>query len=90
MKTLAEYLADYVETEMDQQGFEFMSYFREWITEGINAYQSTENCDIVIAGGDCPDCGSPMTKGSDTMFGLSGDKIDVGIYSCDCGYEIQY
>ena len=26
MKTLAEYLVDYVETKMDQQGFEFMSY----------------------------------------------------------------
>ncbi len=55
MKTLAEYLADYVETEMDQQGFEIMSYFMEWITEGSNAYQSTENCTIVIKASEIPD-----------------------------------
>lgn len=51
MKTLAQYLAEYVETEMDRQ--DDMSVYdtddlKEWIKQGIDAYQSTENCTITI------------------------------------------
>jgi len=51
MKTLAQYLAEYIETEMDRQ--DDMSVYdvdnlSEWIKEGMDAYMSTENCEILI------------------------------------------
>ena len=46
-KTLAEYLADYIETEMDREGFEYMAAIPELIKRGIEAYESTENVNIV-------------------------------------------
>lgn len=51
MKTVAQYLAEYIGTEMDRQ--DDMSVYdtdnlKEWIEEGIEAYQSTENCTITI------------------------------------------
>jgi len=92
MKTLAEYLAEFIDYQVGGDNVlpDDLDVLKEWIIDGINAYQSIGNCDIVIAGGDCPDCGKPMTKGLDTMFSLAGDKMDVGLYSCECGYEIQY
>ncbi len=50
-KTLVEYLAEYIGTEMDGQ--ENMSVYdvndlREWIKRGIQAYESTENVNIVM------------------------------------------
>jgi hypothetical protein len=90
MKTLAEYLAEYIRNEFEREWDQDISRIERWVEEGIEAYQSTENCDIVVTGGDCPDCGKSMIKGSDTMFSLTGDRMEVGLYSCECGYEIQY
>lgn len=49
MKTLVEYLADYILTEMDRQ--DDMSIYdtddlKEWLKQGIDAYESTENCTV--------------------------------------------
>ena len=89
MKALAEYLAEYIETEMDRQGFEYSSYIKEWIEQGIEAYQSTENCSIDICGGDCPDCGTLLDKKDDSTFDGTGNHIECFKYECSkCGYEI--
>ena len=57
MKTLARYLAEYIETEMDSQ--EDMSIYdvhdlQVWIVQGIDAYESTESrCDNCTKGNTC-------------------------------------
>lgn len=96
MKTLAQYLAEYLATEgdrcrnsvkIDARAIELM---KEWIEGGIDAYQSTENCTIGICGGDCPDCDSdiPMERGAAMLYN-GQDEIEVCKYECpECGYVV--
>ena len=91
MKTLVEYLADYILTEMDRQ--DDMSIYdtddlKEWLKQGIDAYESTENCSIGIVGGDCPDCNATMEKGESVLY-AECDEIEVVSYQCpECGYIV--
>lgn len=88
MKTLVEYLAEYIEEEMERQGFEYMSYFKEWIEQGLDAYESTENCTVRVVGGDCPDCMAAMEKRESTLY-AGCDEIEVDSYQCpECGYIV--
>ena len=51
MKTLAQYLAEYIETEICRVADdEILPNLQEWIEQGIDAYQSTENCRISVIG----------------------------------------
>jgi len=88
MKTLAEYLSEYIVTE--SFGLWNAGNLQEWIGRGIEAYQSTENCTIGICGGNCPDCnnGRPMERGVAVLY--SGcDEIEVCKYECpECGYVV--
>jgi len=91
MKTLVEYLADYILTEMDRQ--DDMSIYdtddlKEWLKQGIDAYESTENCSIGIVGGNCPDCKAVMEKGESVLY-AECDEIEVVSYQCpECGYIV--
>lgn len=100
MKTLAQYLAEYLNQEInDYESCEYKNpqdrYFgetelREWIEQGIDAYESTENCSIGIVGGDCPDCNNniPMECGTAMLYN-GRDEIEVVKYECpECGYEV--
>jgi len=91
MKTLAEYLAEYLEeTKMDRTEGRDVYYVdnKEWIERGLEAYESTENCSIGIVGGDCPDCGILMQKGESTLY-AGCDEIEVVSYQCsECGYIV--
>jgi hypothetical protein len=90
MKTLAAYLAEYIETEMVRQ--DGMSAYpvdnlKEWIERGIEAYQSTENCIVNTFGGSCPECDTPMTLGQDVLYDVDANDIEFAIYQCnECGY----
>jgi hypothetical protein len=97
MKTLHEYLKEYIDHEMEKQPDKhYNTVYKNllnWLEEGIAAYQSTENCTIVITGGDCPDCGKPLVNGTGQTLTSDGDNMLAGRYSCpdpDCGYEIYY
>lgn len=49
MKTLAQYLAEYIDTESERVAVGTIvdiDRLWEWIEQGIEAYQSTENCTI--------------------------------------------
>lgn len=52
MKTLAQYLAEYLETEFDRANqlhrTQQVESLHEWIKLGMDAYMSTENCTISI------------------------------------------
>lgn len=91
MKTLAKYLTEYIDHEVGGDNVlpDDMSILREWIEQGIKAYQLTENCLVSIFGGDCPDCKTPMKYKVGYVLTSDGDSIEVGIYECpECGYEV--
>ncbi len=51
MKTLAQYLAEYLEQETVGtilRGSQGIEKIEEIIGQGIDAYQSTENCEVLI------------------------------------------
>lgn len=51
LKAVAQYLADYTETEisrLDDQIVYNIDYLKRWIEQGIEAYQSTEDCVITV------------------------------------------
>jgi len=93
MKTLAHYLGEYLSQEIDERLQEATFDVDEdalavMVSEGIDAYESTCNCTISIAGGDCPDCGVPMVKGEATLYTCT-DEIETGKYECPkCGYTV--
>ena len=94
MKTLAQYLAEYVSTEVErsQQIEGFGSWdtgnMQQWLEQGIEAYQSTENCKLAICGEDCPDCSKPMVY-KDAVVYAGADEIECGSYECpECGYVV--
>lgn len=97
MKTLAHYLAEYLDTEIERidAGKVFpdesiVDWLLEQIKEGIEAYQSTENCTIGICGGDCPDCSNKIPMERDDAILYNGeDEIEVCCYQCpECGYIV--
>ncbi len=62
MKTLAQYLAEYIDREHDSgEGLNFVDSYpdgsvyldrgclKEVIKQGMDAYMSTENCEIIIS-----------------------------------------
>ena len=50
MKTLAQYLAEYIESEICScRDEEIIPGLQEWIRQGMDAYMSTENCEIIIS-----------------------------------------
>jgi len=91
MKTLVEYLAEYIITEtyrQDDMSIYDIDDLKEWIRQGIDAYESTENCSIGIVGGDCPDCKAAMEKGESVLY-AGCDEIEVVSYQCpECGYIV--
>jgi len=88
MKTLAQYLAEYLDTEFERSSRRDMESLWEWIVDGIGAYESTENCSIGIVGGDCPDCGAMMQKGESVLY-TGRDEVEVVSYLCpECGYVV--
>ena len=90
MKTLAEYLTEYIDHEVGGDNVlpDDIDILKEWIEQGIEAYQSTENCKIAICGGDCPDCGISMEYKEAIVY--TGDnEIECGSYECpECGYIV--
>ena len=48
MKTLAEFLAEYFRVEFEREWDQDISRIDCWIEEGIKAYQSTEDCKVVV------------------------------------------
>ena len=54
MTTLAKYIADYIDHEIDRGGYNYepaknmYDLFHKWIIEALDAYESTEDCKIVI------------------------------------------
>uniref|UniRef100_A0A6M3KDA0 Uncharacterized protein n=1 Tax=viral metagenome TaxID=1070528 RepID=A0A6M3KDA0_9ZZZZ len=97
MKTLVEYLAEYLDQEgvMTRPNYGKMDALNrfemfEIVKNGIDAYESTENCTITVIGGDCPDCGAAMEKGISTLFTHRCDEIEVVSYQCpECGYIVH-
>jgi len=96
MKTLAQYLADYLDQEVivsrpNNGKMEALNRFEifEIVGHGIDAYESRENCTIGILGGDCPDCGTTMDKGESVLYAGGCDGIEVVSYQCpECGYIV--
>jgi len=101
-KTLAQYLAEYlVDKHESNEGPEFIDGYpdgsvyldadslKDALEQGIEAYQSTENCRIGVIGGDCPDCGRSMDYQYASLYTQDGDKIECGSYECpECGYVV--
>ena len=100
MKSLAEYLAEYIDRETDDQRMDYAVAFnlsiysiddlKGWIEQGIEAYQSTENCIVAVCGGDCPNCndGTALVK-KDTILFDGVDDVEVCAYKCSkCGYIV--
>jgi len=101
MKTLAEYLAEYIDHEHESSdGLDPIDsypdgsiYFdkdclKRVIENGFDAYESVENCSIGIVGGDCPDCSTMMQKGKSVLY-AGHDEIEVVSYECpECGYIV--
>lgn len=92
MKTLAEYLAEYIdhETIVCRPANTVLDTFEiyELLKRGLDAYESTENCSIGIVGGDCPDCNAAMEKGESVLY-AGCDEIEVVSYQCpECGYIV--
>ena len=93
MKTLAEYLAEYIDHEtvvMQPSGGKMVALnlheIFEIVEQGIEAYESTENCSIGIIGKVCPDCGCSLKKGESALY-TGHDEIEV--YECPkCGYIV--
>ncbi|MCK4448476.1 MAG: hypothetical protein KAW56_15520 [Candidatus Marinimicrobia bacterium] len=96
MKTLAQYLAEYIVEETERgtriEGFGAwgIDNMQEWIEEGIDAYQSTENCTISICGGECPNCSNHiLLERSIGRLYTGVDEIEVCKYECPkCGYVV--
>ncbi len=90
MKELQEYLAKYIDHVcVDGVLPEDVSVLTEWFKQGLEAYQSTENCTIGIMGGDCPDCGEPMVRKNEELYDLDGNTIGFVAYVCpDCSYLV--
>jgi len=83
MKTLTEYLAEYIDEELLTN-----LHLKDVIEQGIYAYESTENCTIRLVGGDCPDCKAAMEKGESVLY-AGCDEIEVVSYQCpECGYIV--
>ncbi len=72
MKTLAQYLAEYIDEEVlaNLEHPENSPHLQCVIEQGIEAYMSTENCEIIIAPllGDPRDCGN-CRKNGETICG---------------------
>ena len=52
METLAQYLAEYIEYETELELINTKSGLVSWaelLEQGIDAYMSTENCEIIIS-----------------------------------------
>lgn len=98
MKTLPKYLAEYVEIEMrraigctDNTNLPDLELLQQWIKDGVDAYESTENCSVSVAGGDCPDCETSMELGETCLEDEDGKLVDVSLYQCpDCSYVVYY
>lgn len=96
IKPLHQYLAEYFVHKMDEANLNNYHVddgdFERWMKDGIEAYQSTHNCTITVAGGVCPDCvgkAVPLNYSTVELFDGTGNKIVVGKYECpECGYEI--
>lgn len=76
MKTLAKYLAEYINYVVGDDNVlpDDLDVLKEWIIDGIDAYQSTENCTVkikenkpVIACDGCRKCGTTVC-GNDPTF----------------------
>lgn len=56
MRTLAQYLAEYLATEGDKYntkiGTKAIELMKKWIEEGMKAYMSVEDCEIIISAKD--------------------------------------
>ncbi|KKN56248.1 hypothetical protein LCGC14_0573930 [marine sediment metagenome] len=90
MKTLAEYLAEYIDQTVGNDNVlpDDISVLKEWIEQGLEAYESVENCTIGICGGDCPECKIPMVRGEAMLYN-GHDEIETCQYECpDCGYVV--
>jgi len=95
MKSLAEYLAEYIEYESRKESSwrgtpNDIPTLKEQIKQGLEAYQSTENCTVAVCGGDCPECndGTILVK-KDTILFDGVDDVEVCAYKCPtCGYVI--
>jgi len=88
IKKLAKYLADYLIHEHEKNGVDiYKKNLQEILENGLEAFQSTQNMTITIAGGRCPECNAPMMASMAIVFdGLN--SIETGRYKCIlCGYE---
>lgn len=101
MKSLAQYLTEYINTEWGRLTVQVMTgknsnktdnlieLLRGWIEQGLDAYQSTENCIVSTVGGDCPDCDNLLERKDGTLYTIDGDDIDVCMFQCpECGYVV--
>lgn len=95
MKTLVQYLADYLDQEVvmsrpnngKMQALNAYEIY-EIVRWGIDDYQSTENCTIGICGGACPECKIPLERDIAMLYN-GEDEIEVCKYECpECGYIV--
>lgn len=92
MQTLASYLADYIDHEciVSRPAMKVLTTIEihELIKNGIEAYQSIENCVIGICGGKCPECNIMLEQGVAMLYN-GMDEIEVCKYECpECGYIV--
>ncbi len=91
IRELSSYLADYIDHEciVSRPANKVLTTteIHELIKQGIEAYESTENCQIVVFGGDCPDCQTLMVTKTKYLWDEDGNRIEFGIYECpECAY----
>lgn len=90
MKTLAQYLAEYIEEEWvkaDCPEMNDIPVIAKWLKEGMDAYMSTENCEIII---------SPNHKENETFVCESCSRVKVDVswreeteqYECQECYQV--
>lgn len=92
MRTLPEFLNEYINKQMEEQTDKHFNTVHKnlnnWLEEGIKEYKKQENCVIVITGGNCPECDIKLVFSYANTFTPDGDDLEVGCYTCpECGYE---